>query len=85
MSDNEKKLKTLKDINPLGVCVAIGGEDTDNDENLVIRNDLRQEAKKWIKYMEKLCDETNKKSKNKGTLQFTVPIEWIKHFFNLEE
>lgn len=40
-------MKTLKDIEPLGVSIPIDSEETDNDESLVTRVALRDAAREW--------------------------------------
>lgn len=67
------KLKTLKDIGTDGRCIS--------KIPMVVRDELKEELKeeaiKWIKYLESLNDK-------KLTLWHGESIEFIKHFFNIE-
>lgn len=77
-----KKLKTLKDIENkytsypgenevvLHINVAIDG-----CASVILSKDLKESVKEWIKELEK----------PKKYYDYEPVIDWIKHFFNLEE
>jgi hypothetical protein len=69
---DEKKLKTLKDIDALVMCMNV------DIPRHIKEDDLRDAAREWIK-----CVEDKRKNYCKD---FDIEItEWIKHFFNLDE
>ncbi len=79
------ELKTLKDLQEFNFSVPAGM----NPDKFILKIDLKQEAIKWIKELEKtMPDPMNsiipeiairKKDYHQGT------INWIKHFFNITE
>ncbi len=95
------KLKTLKDIDIMDICI-----DQDNyfqmsssTENRIV-NKLRQEAINWIKELDKDMEKIRKSledyrdfklyEQREGTIPNTIiiaqhQISWIKHFFNIKE
>ena len=80
----EKKLKTLKEL-------GLSDFDTQEKTGFCSMNELRQEARKWIKDIEKNKQlNSDKYDRIFKTYWMTekeldAMIMWIKHFFNLEE
>ena len=72
--EEERTLKTLKDINPFMHCDSL--YKTISDYDTFSREQLKAEVVKWIKLMDR----------NK-THYYSHPDarKWIKHFFNLSE
>jgi len=79
-----RKLKTLKDIEVCGCCST-----EDMEQYGCIKPELKQEAIKWVKEIEKNGLNINgllvppEAKTNKDWNKFMV--EWIKHFFNITE
>lgn len=76
MSDNEKKLKILNQLETWT------SEDT--GQLLVAYDGLRDVAREWIEKLEK-DNEVLSWSIASTYIQKYFVIQWIKHFFNLEE
>jgi len=79
------KLKTLKDL-PTSDCDCCKvGETNYTTDMPVYASKLREEAKKWIKALEKSIpeDEYYRFQDREDNDCFQV-INWIKHFFNLK-
>lgn len=69
------ELKTLKDLRV-------------EDEYMISKNDLKQEAIKWVKFYENAeYDDYEKVGLDKGTDDYytTYATDFITHFFNLTE
>ena len=98
MSDNEKKLRTLKDIERFITNQDLG-DPFSNDYRckwLVVEDDLRSCAREWIKKIDtQQYEESNPKKWevcevdgleiNCGEYTCDNVVNWIKHFFNLED
>lgn len=71
----QKPLRTLKDLEHIGVVEIESWDDkrriTNYKTGFQLTDELRAEARKWIKELEKQYN-------------FGDEICWIKHFFNLE-
>lgn len=81
---SDKGLKTLKDMEEFADL----GDDY--SDIIVVSKELREEAKEWIEDLKKKIDEVfDRKDDNPMNYDYLNlklgAINWIKHFFNLEE
>jgi hypothetical protein len=71
-----KKLKTLKDIEK---------ENSPNEGALYYSNDVRNTAREWLKKLNSIETELGGCLSDESWYYNEGQIDWIKHFFNLEE
>ena len=76
-----KELKTLKDIESCGYC----GDYRENCSDDCLKDQLREEAKKWLEVLEKRKKEHSKFNVELLEVADLARITFIKHFFNLED
>lgn len=84
--DNMTELKTLKDFETLNDLLKIGEGSFRTDKYINI-DELKAEAVKWIKELNRLDDEFQEKAffLEKFSRPMSLKIYWIKHFFNITE
>lgn len=87
----EKKLKTLKDIQADALIIwECDYKKNKHVERIAVSDDLRQVARGWIKEMERQIEfyKNDSISTKSGIEAFinhaSSQICWIRHFFNLE-
>ncbi len=72
------KLKTLKDIE-------IEGEEYPEESDMMDRNQIKQEAIKWVKYSESREKVYLEEFNQSMALSHRTTILWIMKFFNITE
>ena len=80
------ELKTLKDLDTQ--TIGYGFDETERDDRLwVLVDDLKEVAIKWIKYLERVQNETKKimESPYRELVSTQAEIKWIKSFFNITD
>lgn len=82
------RLRTLKDIFPPGASIFLGDMEEDSDMSFIRKDILRDAAMEWIKELNNgpIGGYQIKQGEFKDAVFDSLPIiDWIKHFFNLEE
>jgi len=73
-------MKTLKDITETEWDIEVTPE-----EYFALIKNLKQEAIKWVKYLQSVEQELSKDIKLADNNTYRAQVKWIKHFFNITD